>query len=112
MNILTMLLKLVGLALGLMFVGWVIPGITISNFVTALIAAAVIALINVFIKPVLIFLTLPINILTLGLFILVINAILFLFVAYLVPGVSVNGFWSAFLGALLLSIISLGLSWL
>ena len=112
MNILTMLLKLVGLALGLMFVGWVIPGITISNFVTALIAAAVIALINVFIKPVLIFLTLPINILTLGLFILVINAVLFLFVAYLVPGVSVDGFWSAFLGALLLSIISLGLSWL
>ena len=106
-----LLLKWIGLALGIMFVGWVVPGITISNFVTALIAAVVIALINVFIKPVLIFLTLPINILTLGLFILVINALLFMFVAFLVPGVQVEGFWSAFLGALLLSIIALGISW-
>lgn len=106
-----LLLKWIGLALGIMFVGWVVPGITISNFVTALIAAVVIALINVFIKPVLIFLTLPINILTLGLFILVINALLFMFVSYLVPGVQVEGFWSAFLGALLLSIIALGISW-
>ena len=105
-------LKWLGLALGIMFVGWVVPGITISNFVTALIAAVVIALINVFIKPALIFLTLPINILTLGLFILVINALLFMFVAYLVPGVQVNGFMSAFLGALLLSIITLGFSFI
>ena len=104
--------KWIGLALAMMFVGWVIPGITISNFVTALLAAAVIALVNVFIKPVLIFLTLPINILTLGLFILIINALLFMFVAYLVPGVEVNGFWNAFFGALLLSILSLGLAWL
>ena len=105
-------LKWLGLALGIMFVGWVVPGITISNFVTALMAAVVIALINVFIKPALIFLTLPINILTLGLFILVINALLFMFVAYLVPGVQVNGFMSAFLGALLLSIITLGFSFI
>lgn len=105
-------LKWIGLALAMMFVGWIVPGITISNFVTALIAAAVIALVNIFIKPVLVFLTLPINILTLGVFILVINALLFMFVAYLVPGVEVNGFWSAFLGALLLSILSLGLAWI
>lgn len=107
-----MFLKWIGLALAMMFVGWVVPGIVISNFVTAMIAAAVIALVNTFIKPILIFLTLPINILTLGIFILVINAILFMFVAYLVPGVEVNGFWSAFLGALLLSILSFGLAWL
>ena len=105
-------LKWLALAIAIMFTGWVIPGITISSFVSALIAAVVIALINLFIKPILIFLTLPINILTLGLFILVINALLFLFVAYLVPGVEVNGFWSAFLGALLLTILSLGISWL
>lgn len=104
--------KWIGLALAMMFVGWVIPGITISNFVTALIAAVVIALVNVVIKPILVFLTLPINILTLGLFILVINALLFMFVAYLVPGVEVDGFLSAFFGALLLSILSIGLSWL
>ena len=104
-------LKWLALALAIMFVGWVIPGITISNFVSALIAAVVIALVNLFIKPVLVFLTLPINILTLGLFILVINALLFLFVAYLVPGVEVDGFWSAFLGALILTILSIGISW-
>lgn len=105
-------LKWIGLALAMMFVGWVIPGITITNFVAALIAAAVVALVNVVIKPILVFLTLPINILTLGLFILVINAFLFMFVAYLVPGVEVNGFWSAFFGAILLSILSIGLAWL
>ena len=105
-------LKWLALAIAIMFTGWVIPGITISSFVSALIAAIVIALVNLFIKPILIFLTLPINILTLGLFILVINALLFLFVAYLVPGVEIDGFWSAFLGALLLTILSLGISWL
>lgn len=107
-----LVLKWLALALAIMFVGWIIPGITISNFTTALIAAVVIALVNLGIKPILVFLTLPINILTLGLFILVINALLFMFVAYLVPGVEVNGFWSAFLGALVLSILSVGISWL
>lgn len=107
-----LLLKWLALSLIIMFVGWIVPGITISSFVTALVASIVIALVNLIIKPVLIFLTLPINILTLGLFILVINALLFMFVAYLVPGVEVDGFWSAFLGALILSILSIGISWL
>ena len=107
-----LILKWLALALSIMFVGWIVPGITISSFATALIASIVIALVNLFIKPILVFLTLPINILTLGLFILVINALLFMFVAYIIPGVEVDGFWSAFLGALLLSIISIGISWL
>ena len=107
-----LLLKWLALSLIIMFVGWIVPGITISSFVTALIASVVIALVNIVIKPVLVFLTLPINILTLGIFILVINALLFMFVAYLVPGVEVNSFWSAFLGALILSILSIGISWL
>ena len=105
-----LLLKWLALSLASMFVGWVVPGITISSFVTALVASVVIALVNLVIKPVLVFLTLPINILTLGLFILIINALLFMFVAYLIPGVEVDGFWSAFLGALLLSILSFGIS--
>jgi len=104
--------KWIALALAVMFVGWVIPGITISSFWTAMIASVVIALVNIVIKPILIFLTLPINILTLGIFVLVINALLFMFVAYLVPGVEVDGFWSAFLGALILSLLSIGLSWI
>ena len=106
------LLKWLALSLAIMFVGWVVPGISISSFITALIASVVIAFVNLVIKPILVFLTLPINILTLGLFILVINALLFMFVAYLIPGVEVDGFWSAFLGALILSIISIGISWL
>ena len=106
------LIKWVVLALTLMFVAWVIPGISIMNFTTALMATVVIALVNIAIKPVLVFLTLPINILSLGLFILVINAFLFMFVAYIVPGVEVNGFWSAFWGAILLSILSIGLAWI
>ena len=107
-----LLLKWLALSLAIMFVGWIVPGITISSFVTALLASVVIALVNLVIKPILVFLTLPINILTLGIFILVINALLFMFVAYLVPGVEVDGFWSAFLGALILSILSIGISWL
>ena len=109
---LTLLLKLIGLTLSVLFVGWLIPGISVANITSAVIAAAVIALVNTFIKPVLILLTLPINILTLGLFILVINALLFMFVAYLVPGIEINGFWSAFWGALVLSILSIGLNWI
>lgn len=108
----SLLVKWLALSLAIMFVGWVIPGITISSFATALIASIAIALVNLFIKPILVFLTLPINILTLGIFILVINALLFMFVAYLVPGVEVDGFWSAFLGALILSFLSIGISWL
>ena len=107
-----LVLKWLALSLAIMFVGWLVPGITISSFTTALIASLAIALINLVIKPILVFLTLPINILTLGLFILVINALLFMFVAYLIPGVEVDGFWSAFLGALILSILSIGISWL
>ena len=107
-----LLLKWLALALAIMFVGWIVPGITVSSFATALIASIAIALVNLVIKPILVLLTLPINILTLGIFILVINALLFMFVAYLIPGVEVDGFWSAFLGALLLSILSFGISWL
>ena len=95
-----------------MFTAWVIPGIRISSFPSAILAAVAIACINAFIKPVLMFLTLPINILTLGISILFINALLFLFVAYLVPGVQIENFLSAFLGAIILSVLSVGISWI
>ncbi len=106
------ILKWVGLALIITFAGWITPGISIENFTTALIAAVLIALINTFIKPVLLLLTLPINILTLGIFTLVINALLFMFVAYLVPGIEVSNFLSALLCSLLISIFSIGLAWI
>lgn len=109
---LALLLKLIGLTLAVLFAGWIVPGISVANFGAAAIAGIVIVFVNTFIKPVLILLTLPINILTLGLFILVINALLFMFVAYLVPGIEINSFWSAFWGALVLSILSIGLNWI
>ena len=107
-----LIFKWLALALSIMFVGWVVPGITVSGITTALIASVVIALVNIVIKPILVFLTLPINILTLGIFILVINALLFMFVAYLVPGIEIDGFWSAFIGAIILSTLSIGISWI
>lgn len=107
-----LLFKWIALALAIMFTAWVIPGIAVSSFTTALIAAVVIALVNLVIKPILLFLTLPINVMTLGLFVLIINALLFMFVAHIVPGVEIDGFLSAFLGAILLSILSIGISWL
>lgn len=103
---LELLVRWILFAGALLFVAWLIPGISLASFATALGAAFVIGLVNIFIRPLLIILTLPINILTLGLFTFVINGLMFLLVAKLVPGFNVEGFWAAFFGALLLSIIS------
>ncbi|MGN1154426.1 MAG: phage holin family protein, partial [Candidatus Gastranaerophilaceae bacterium] len=78
----------------------------------AFITAATISFVNISLKPALTIITLPINIFTLGLFTLVINALLLMFVAFLVPGFEVDGFLSAFLGSLMLSILSVGLSFI
>lgn len=103
-------LRWIGFAIVIMFIAWVVPGISVANFFSAMLVAAVIALINIFVKPALILITLPINILTLGLFTLVINALLFMFAGFVAPGFEVDGFFSAFIGALLLSILSVGLN--
>jgi len=94
----------------LLLTAWIVPGITITGFNIALLATALIGLVNIFIKPILLILTLPINILTLGLFTLVINALLLLLVAKLINGFEIAGFWSAFLGALIFSILSVVIS--
>ena len=99
-------------ALPLMLITYLVPGVSVQNFYTALIAALVLALINAVIRPLIILLTLPVNILTLGLFTLVINAILFWFVATVVKGFNVAGFWPAFWAALIFSIISVILNFL
>jgi len=83
-----------------------LPGIAVSGWYSALIAALVLGLINALIRPLIILLTLPANILTLGLFTLVINALMFWFVATLVKGFTVAGFWPAFWGALIMSVVS------
>jgi putative membrane protein len=78
----------------------------VASFGSALIAALVLGLVNMLVKPVLVLLTLPITIVTLGLFLIVINALLFWFVGSVLKGFQVNGFWWAVGGAILYSIIS------
>lgn len=85
---------------------YLLPGITVASFGSALIAALVLGLVNMLVKPVLVLLTLPITIVTLGLFLIVINALLFWFVGSVLKGFQVNGFWWAVGGAILYSIIS------
>jgi putative membrane protein len=84
----------------------VLPGVSVDSFVTAVIVSVVLALVNTFIKPILFILTLPATILTLGLFTLVINALMIFLVATFVPGFHVNGFWSALFFSLILSLVS------
>jgi putative membrane protein len=93
-------------AVALLIVAYILPGITVASFGSALIAALVVGLLNTLVKPVLILLTLPITIVTLGLFLLVLNALVFWFAGSVLKGFQVNGFWWALLGALVYSIVS------
>ena len=99
-----LLIRLLINALAILLVAYLVPGVAVTGFYAALIVAVVLGLLNLVIKPLIILLTLPINILTLGLFTFVINALLFWFVGTVVKGFSVDGFIPAFLGALILTI--------
>lgn len=85
---------------------YILSGVHIQSFVTALILAIVLGLLNIFVKPILIILTLPITIFTFGLFLFVINALIILLAAKFVSGFRVDGFWWALLFSLLLSILT------
>lgn len=89
----------------IMVSAYLLPGVMVSGFVAALILAVVLGAINAFIKPVLLVLALPINILTLGLFTFVINAALIMLATYIVPGFSVDGFWWALIFSIVLAIV-------
>jgi putative membrane protein len=93
-------------ALGLLLISELIDGIQIEGFYAALIAALVLGLLNTIVRPVLFILTLPITIITLGLFTFVLNAGLFLFAASFIEGFSVMNFWYALLGSVLMSLVS------
>lgn len=99
-----LVLKWIVFALLIMLIAWVIPGITVTGFVSALFVVLIISLVNLFIRPLVQFISLPLNVLTLGLFSLIINALLFILVAKLSPGFQIDGFWSGFFGALILSV--------
>ena len=93
-------------ALTLILVSYLVPGIHVDTLFAALIAALILGLVNAVIRPVVLILTLPINILTLGLFTLVVNAIMLLIVSSVTKGFSVDGFSAAFWGALIIWLIS------
>ena len=97
-------------ALALLAIKYIMPSITVDSFVTALIVAIVLGFINTLIRPIFVILTLPVTILTLGLFIFVINGLLFWAVGSFVPGFHVDGFWSGVFGAIIYSVISWALS--
>ena len=99
------LAKLLFTALALLAISYFVPGISVTSFYTALIVAIVFGILNLVVRPILIVLTLPITILTFGLFTLIINSFLFWFVSTFVKGFEVAGFLPAFLGALVLSIL-------
>ncbi|MCF8034450.1 MAG: phage holin family protein [Desulfarculaceae bacterium] len=94
-------------ALGLLFVSWLFEGIRVDGLGWAFVAALFLGVFNALIRPVLILLTLPITIVTMGLFILVINALMLWLTGWLLAGFHVQGFWTAIGGALVLGIISL-----
>lgn len=106
-----LIIRLIINALVLIGISYFIP-IYFDNFYAAIITALALALVNVLIKPVLVVLTLPINILTLGLFTLILNGVLFWLVSTFVKGFYLANFWTAFWAALIYSIISALISWL
>lgn len=108
-----LILRLLFNALGLLLIAEYVPGIEVAGFYPALIAALVLGLLNLIVRPVLLLLTLPITIITLGLFALVINGFLFLFAASVLEGFSVSSYWYALLGSILMSVIStIGNRWI
>ena len=106
----SLILRLLINAIALLAVASVVPGVHIMSFGSAIIVAIVLGIVNAVLRPVLILLSLPLEIVSLGLFTFVINAALFLLVGHLNIGLSVDGFGAAFIGAIALSIVSFALS--
>lgn len=97
-------LKVLLTALAVIILANILPGVVVTNYVTAIIVAVVISLLNMFVRPLLVFFTLPATIVTLGLFLFVINAIIILLAGNLVAGFAVSGFFTALLFSVLLSV--------
>jgi putative membrane protein len=102
-----LLIKWLLSALALLAVTYIYSGVQVTSYTSALLAAAVIGLLNMFVRPVLVVLTLPVTIVTLGLFLFVINALLFWAASGLLPGFHVDGFLAALIGSLIYSLLGL-----
>lgn len=105
-----LILRILGSTLAVFAAAYVLPGAHLDGWVTALVVALILGVLNALVKPVLVLLTLPVTILTLGLFILVINAALVLLASWLVPGFRVDGFLWAIIFSLVVSVFSWFLS--
>ncbi len=105
-----LLIALILNILALVATTYLVPGFSFANFSTLILAAIIIGVLNTFIRPFLLFLTAPINFLTLGLFTFVVNALILRLAALIVPGFSVDGWGSALLAAVVLAVISIVLS--
>jgi len=98
--------KIIISSLAVFLTAYLLPGVQVDDYITAIFVAIVLALLNGFLKPMLIIFTIPVTLLTLGLFLLVINACIILLADYFVDGFSVGGFWSALFFSLVLSVIT------
>jgi len=101
-----LLLRWLILTVAIIIASYLLEGIHVSGFFSAFFAAAILGILNALFRPILILLTLPINILSLGLFTFVINALMLMMVSGIISGFEVHGFWTAVLGSLIISIIS------
>jgi len=98
------------LTFAIIVTSYLLDGIYVSGFISAFFAAAILSMLNAFFRPILLILTLPINVLSLGFFTFVINALMLMMVSGVIPGFNVSGFWSAVFGSLLISVVSWGLT--
>lgn len=106
------ILKLLVSGLGVLISARLLAGVTVRNYLHAILTAALIGVFNAVLKPILVILTIPITILTLGLFLLVINALLLMLVDKLLSGFSIKNFWWALVFSLVLSVINAVLHWI
>ena len=100
------IIKILLTAVAAVVAAYLLPGVTIDGFLTALIVALILSILNTFIKPILVILTIPITIVTLGLFLLVINAILVMVTDYFVDGFTVSGWLTAIIFSLIVSVVT------
>ena len=99
-----LLIRILLSALAVVIAAYILPGVGVDGFFAAIIIAVVIALLNFILKPILVILTIPLTVLTLGLFLLVINAIIILIADFIIPGFYVDGFWWALIFSLVMSL--------
>lgn len=107
---LNILLRLIALTAGIFLAAYLVPGVHVEGYGPAIKAAVLLGVINLIAKPVLLLMTLPINILTLGLFTFILNGVILMFVGYAIAGFVVAGFFPALLGAIVISLLSIVLN--